>query len=101
MVGTAGSVLIREVSFIQSVFYKICTHTYCTFIKVARSESATAMLVHFQKLFDVREPIGVCTRMSEVYCKLSQCQNVIRTLQSTLTVSEFVCIVPLVIHNRL
>ena len=70
-------------------------------LKVARSESATAMLVHFQKLFDVREPIGVCTRMSEVYCKLSQCQNVIRTLQSTLSISEFVCIVPFVIHNRL
>lgn len=48
------------------------------------------MLLHFQKLFDVRDPSGMCTRMSDVYSKLSQCQNAIRTLQSILNISEFV-----------
>lgn len=62
----------------------------CAFMKVAKSESGPAMLLHFQKLFDVRDPSGMCTRMSDVYSKLSQCQNAIRTLQSILNISEFV-----------
>ena len=73
-----------------------------TFMKVAKSECVSAMLVHFQKLFDVRDTSGICTRMSDVYCKLSQYQNAIKTLQSILNISEFVCvtIVPMC-HNRL
>ena len=60
-------------------------------MKVAKSETVPAMLAHFQKLFDVRETSGIVTRMTDVYCKLSQYQNVIKTLQSMVNAGELLC----------
>ena len=50
----------------------------------ASMEQLKSIVAHFQKLFDVKNIAGIFPRMNEVYSKVGETYNVMRTIRETL-----------------
>ena len=49
------------------------------------------MVAHFQRLFDVPTEGGVYTRMSELYVRVGEMQNILHSLKDILGLGVFKC----------
>lgn len=47
-------------------------------------EQLQSIVAHFQKLFDVKSILGIFPRMNEVYSRVGEMQNVMKTIKETL-----------------
>lgn len=50
----------------------------------ASMEQLKSIVAHFQKLFDVKSITGIFPRMNEVYSKVGETYNVMKTIRETL-----------------
>ena len=50
----------------------------------ASMEQLKSIVAHFQKLFDVKNITGIFPRMNEVYSKVGETYNVMKTIRETL-----------------
>jgi centrosomal protein CEP70 len=50
----------------------------------ASMEQLKSIVAHFQKLFDVKSIAGIFPRMNEVYSKVGETYNVMKTIRETL-----------------
>ena len=51
-------------------------------------EQLQSIVAHFQKLFDVKSIVGVFPRMNEVYTKIGETYNVMKTIREALGLGE-------------